>query len=113
MRIVLIGAESTGLGIVLAAHLHLDHIRRLEEIAADGFVLDGSPRDLAEARTLGAVLRSRGADVDAVVWLPGGVLSSHTEAVLQHYRGRVVELNAGGDVLEAALSGLREAMLAA
>ena len=106
MRIIVIGVE--GLSAALASHLHLDHIQRVEEIAADGFVLDGAPRDLAEARSLDAVLRGRAAEVDAVLWLRGG-----DPAVLDHYRGRVIELDDTAETFEAALDGLREALLAA
>lgn len=110
MRIVLIGAEQTGLGSELAERLHLPHLRGLDEIAGDGFVLDGAPRDLAEARALDAVLRLRASEVDAVLWARGG--AAVPEAVLDHYLGRVVELEPA-DLLESALRGLREALLAA
>ncbi|MEO8262481.1 MAG: hypothetical protein ABI566_07910 [Pseudolysinimonas sp.] len=108
MRIILIGAESTGLGAQLAAQLHLDHIHGPEQLAADGFVLEGWPRDLRDAQALDSALRSRAADVDAVVWLGGG-----SEAVIDHYRGRVVEVPPGDDLLGSALDGLREVLLAA
>ena len=113
MRIVLFGAEATGLGAALAAHLHLDHIQRPEEIAADGFVLEGAPRDVDEARSLDASLRRRAADIDAVLWVRSRPLTPQTESVLDHYRGRVVELEPGADPLEAAIDGLREALLTA
>jgi adenylate kinase family enzyme len=105
MRIVVLGA--TGLGTALAQHLHLEHIRRPEELHADGFVLDGAPRSLDEARALDAMLRGRAAEVDAVL-----VLGAADPAVLGHYFGRVVELDAG-DPFESALAGLREVLLAA
>jgi hypothetical protein len=52
-------------------------------------------------------LRGRAAEVDAVLWLTGG-----DPAVLSHYRGRVIEVEASGLTLETALDGLREAVLA-
>ena len=109
MRIALIGAESTGLGAALAAHLHLDHIQRPEEITTDGFVLDGAPRDLAEARALDAMLRARAAEVEAVLWLRSDVVSP-ADTVLDHYRGRVIELEPNGQLFEEALDRLREAL---
>ena len=111
MRIVLIGAESTGLGAALAAHLHVDHIRDVGAAAGDGFVLDGAPRALAEAELLDARLRARAADLDAVLWLPVGTPSAEADAVLDYYAGRIVQLEAGATPLEAALDGLREALL--
>jgi len=113
MRIVLIGSESGVLGAALAEYLHLDHIRHPEEISADGFVLDGAPRDVAEARALDAVLRGRAADVSAVVWVTGRPPTPQVEAVLDHYRGRVVEVDPGEGAFDAALEGLRESLLTA
>lgn len=111
MRIVLIGSESAGLGAALAAHLHVDHIRDVGAATGDGFVLDGAPRDVAEAMALDTSLRARAADLDAVLWLPIGTLSPQADAVLEYYAGRIVQLDAGGTPLEAALDGLREALL--
>ena len=105
MRIVVLG--TFGLGAALAEHLHLEHIQRVEEVQADGFVLDGAPRDLTEARALDAVLRARAAEVDAVL-----VLGPTAPEVLEHYLGRVIELDPA-DAFEAALAGLREVLLAA
>lgn len=105
MRIVLIG-ERSDLGAELAEHLHLDHVHSPEEITADDFVLDGAPRDIAEARELDALLRRRGAEVDAVL-----VLAAGDEDVIDHYLGRVIELNPD-ELFESALDGLREAILA-
>jgi adenylate kinase family enzyme len=107
MRIVVIGTP--GLGAALAERLHLEHIQRPEEVHADAFVLDGSPRDLAEARALDAMLRARAAEVDAVLLVRGGAVD---EAVLDHYLGRVIELEAA-DAFESALDHLREVLLAA
>jgi hypothetical protein len=105
MRIIVFGAD--GLCAGLAAHLHLDHVRQLSEIDADGFVLDGSGLGLAEARALDLVLRSRAAEVDAVLVLSGG-----DPAVLDHYFGKVIELDPA-DAFESALDHLREVLLAA
>ncbi|MGN6502162.1 MAG: hypothetical protein ACTHKX_04550 [Pseudolysinimonas sp.] len=105
MRIITLGAP--GLGPALAEHLSLPHIRRVEEVRTDDFVLDGAPRDLGEARALDAVLRGRAAEVDAVL-----VLGEAPGAVLEHYFGRVIELPAD-DALAAALDALREVLLAA
>ena len=113
MRIVLIGSEAPGLGAALAAHLRLDHIHRLDAASAAGFVLEGAPRDIEQARALDDRLRTRGAEVDAVLWVSGWILSPQLEAVLDHYRSRVVQLDAGAEPLEAALDGLREALLTA
>lgn len=106
MRIIVIGSPE--LSTALAAHLHLDHVREVAEIEADGFVLDGTALDLAEVRALDAVLRSRAAEVDAVLWVQGG-----DGAVLDHYAGHVLELDATAETFEAALDGLREVLLAA
>lgn len=109
MRIALIGAGSTGLGAALAAHLHLDHVQRPGEITTDGFVLDGAPRDLAEAHALDAILRTRAAEVEAVLWLRGDV-KPPTETVLDHYRGRVIELEPSDGLFDEALDRLRETL---
>jgi len=106
MRIIVIG--SPDLSAALAAHLHLDHVRELAEIAHDGFVLDGTSLTGPEARALDVVLRSRAAEVDAVLWVRGG-----DPVVLDHYVGRVLELDATAETFEAALDGLREVLLAA
>ncbi|HTL41966.1 MAG TPA: hypothetical protein VL294_10885 [Pseudolysinimonas sp.] len=105
MRIITWGAP--GLGVALAEQLSLPHIRRVEEVRTDDFVLDGAPRDLGEARALDAMLRGRAAEVDAVL-----VHGEAPEAVLEHYFGRVIELPAE-DALAAALDALREVLLAA
>ncbi|HWM33749.1 MAG TPA: hypothetical protein VNR36_05870 [Pseudolysinimonas sp.] len=105
MRIVVIGAD--GVGAALAEHLHLEHIRSVADVHADGFVLDGAPRDLAEAHALDVLLRARAAEVDAVL-----VLGPAAPEVLDHYFGRVIELDPA-DPFDAALAGLREVLLAA
>ena len=106
MRIIVIG--SADLSRALGAHLHLPDVRELGEIATDGFVLDGSTLTLADARALDLVLRSRAAEVEAVLWVQGG-----DAALLDHYAGRVVELDAAADTFEAALDRLREVLLVA
>ena len=106
MRIVVLGTY--GLGAALATHLHLAHIQRVEEVSSDGFVLDGAPRDLAEARALDALLRGRAAEVDAVL-----VVGPAASEVLDHYLGRVLELDPDASTFEDALDGLREVLLAA
>ncbi|MBX3195771.1 MAG: hypothetical protein R2717_01470 [Schumannella sp.] len=110
MRIVLIGTEQTPLGPALAERLHLPHLRGVDEIDGDGFVLDGAPHDVAEARALDAVLRLRAAEVDAVLWVRGG--AADREAVLDHYFGKVIELQPA-DLLGSAMEGLREVLVAA
>ena len=111
MRIVLIGAVSAGLGAALADHLDLDHVHRPDEITRDAFVLEGWPRDLREAIALDAALSRRAADVDVVLWLRGSPSTPRSEAVLDHYRGRIVEFEGGADSVESALDGIREALL--
>jgi hypothetical protein len=106
VRIIVIGAPD--LAAALAAHLHLDHVSELADIARDAFVLDGTRLGRPEARALDAVLRSRGADVDALLWVKGG-----DPAVLEHYAGRVLELDSAEGMFEAALERLREVLLAA
>ncbi len=111
MRIVVFDAAPTGLGAALAAHLNVVHIRDVGDIAADGFVLEGAPRDVTAAHDLDMLLRRRAADITAVLWVRGGPLSPQKEAVLDYFRGRVVELDPAEDPFESALSGLREALL--
>lgn len=103
MRIIAIGAPDVG--GELAARLVLPLVTRVHEIATDGFVLDGTRLDLADARALDLVLRSRASEVDAVLWLAGG-----DPDVLEHYHGRIVSLD-DGDPLASALDGLREVLL--
>lgn len=109
---------------------------------AGGFVLDGFPRRLDQARMLDRFLRTRAAELDVVLHfdVPDAELGSRLaardraddgaevvaariaefraaeEALLEHYRGRVVELDAVGsvdEVFDRVLVGLREALLAA
>jgi adenylate kinase family enzyme len=105
MRIIVIGAH--GLAAALAAHLHLEHVQNVHEIASDGFVLDGDALSVDEARALDVVLRSRAAEVEAVLWLSGG-----DPAVLERYHGRIIELDPAA-AFDSALDGLREVLLAA
>lgn len=135
MRIVLVGvahATRAAQGRLLAERLAVPYlaidlsspearaaIRLDEELAPHtaGFVLDGFPQSGAQASALDDVLRRRAADVDAVVLLHGdAALDAGREAVLDHYRGRVVELEAAGEALEVherVLAALREALVAA
>jgi adenylate kinase len=126
MRIVIVGAAEDGIqGRLLADRLDLPYFTA--EIATDiarvlansaGFVLDGFPRTVAEAATLDRILRSRAADLDVALHfaLRDAWLAPEEDALLEHYRGRVVELDATGaadEVHERVLDGLREAVVAA
>jgi len=127
MRIVLIGAPSTtgAQGRMLAQLLGVPYLASravgLESELAHhtaGFVLDGFPSTVAEAVSLDAFLRSRGADLDVVLHLdePDAAPVASVDALLDHYRGRVVEVEATGGadlVHERVLAGLREALVAA
>lgn len=110
MRIVLLGAVPTGLGAALAARLQVHHIQDVDDVAADGFVLEGAPHDVVEAQALNKVLRRRASDVIAVLWVLGGPVSQQTEAILDHFRGLVVEVEPGEDAFDSALGRLREAL---
>ncbi len=129
MRVVLVGPghAATGTqGQLLAARLGVPYLtadvgtdveRALEGHTA-GFVLDGFPRTPAEASALDRFLRARAADLDVALYLPvpDARLTPVEDALLDHYRGRVVELDAEGDaevVHERVLDGLREALVAA
>ena len=105
MRIIVIGAPE--LVRSLAAHLHLEQVHRIVLNIPDRFVIDGTELRLTSVRALDLLLRTRAAEVDAVLWLRGG-----DPAVLEHYRGRVIDLNGAADTFEAALDGLREVLLA-
>lgn len=109
MRIVVLGAASPGLGEQLAEHLHLEHVLDPAEITSDTFLLNGAPRTRAEAVELDALLHRRGAEIDSVLWVGHRLPFPDAEIVLNHYAGRVVELDATEDGLRAALDGLREA----
>jgi|GEM_PF-2417943 len=132
MRIVLVGDRAIARvqGRMLAERLGVPHlapgVADLERALADhtaGFVLDGFPLTVAEASALDAFLRTRCADLDVVlhVAVPDAAPTASgtpasVDALLDHYRGRVVELDATGapDVVhERALAGLREALVAA
>jgi hypothetical protein len=105
MRIIVIGAPE--LASALAGYLQLDRISRVADLARDGFVLDGDALDLADVRALDIALRGRAAEVDVVLWLAGG-----DPAVLSHYKGRVIDIEASALTFETALDRLREAVLA-
>lgn len=107
MRIIVIGSRE--LSSALAAHLRLDPVAEVGEIATDGFVLDGTALTVSDARALDAVLRTRAAEIDAVLVLGH---AAGSEDVLAHYFGRVIELDPA-DPFEDALAGLREVLLAA
>jgi adenylate kinase len=129
MRIVLVGPAQAGTGTqgrLLAELLGVPYLPA--EIGADfegallghtaGFVLDGFPRTVAEASALDRFLRARAADLDVALHfqLPDAQLTPAEDALLEHYRGRVVELDADGAaevVHERVLDGLREALVAA
>ena len=130
MRIVIVGElRTTGAGAqarMLAERLGVPYltdqiaggVERALGAHTSGFVLDGFPRTPAEASALDAFLRSRAAELDVVLHrrLPDAVLTPADEALLAHYRGRVVELDAAGgatEVIERALEALREALVAA
>jgi hypothetical protein len=105
MRIIVIGAPVVA--TALAGHLTLPIVSRVDEITTDGFVLDGSALALPDARALDIVLRSRAAEVDAVL-----VLGRADGELVDHYLGRVIELDPA-DAFGSALDGLREVLLAA
>lgn len=115
-RVALVGsAGSSGLGAALAERLGVAHLHRPAQIIANEFVLDGSPDDLASARALDELLRRRGAELDAVIWIHDAMPQPQLTELLEHYRGRIVELDAvapAEELLEAALYGLGEALLA-
>lgn len=111
MRIIVIGTESTVLAAMLAERLQLTYVRQLDRLAGDGFVLDGVPRDVDQARALDRLLRSWAIEIDAVLWLNEAPIPPETEAVLEHYLGRVIELDPRNEMLESALDGLRESLL--
>lgn len=115
-RVALVGsAGGSGLGAALAERLGVAHLHRPAQIIANEFVLDGSPDDLVAARALDELLRRRGADLDAVIWIHDATTEQQLTELLEHYRGRIVELDSvapGDELLDAALYGLGEALLA-
>ncbi|PZQ87611.1 MAG: adenylate kinase [Leifsonia xyli] len=129
-------------GELVPDHLVLGMVEHALEPHTAGFVLDGFPRSVAQARILDRFLRSRGAELDVALHFdaPDAVVAERLaararaddapevvarriagfrateEALLEHYRGRVVELDAVGGVGEVhdrVLDGLREALVAA
>ncbi|RQP12951.1 MAG: adenylate kinase [Microbacteriaceae bacterium] len=129
-------------GRLVPDHLVVGIVEQAIESHTDGFVLDGFPRSIAQARMLDRFLRARAAEVDVALHFdvpdaelttrlaarereddtPGVVATriagfrAAEEALLAHYRGRVVELDAVGsvdEVFDRVLDGLREALVAA
>lgn len=123
-RIVLIGTSGAGLGEQLARAIRATHLAATESTglegvtaglaaSTDGFVLDGFPRSTGQAEQLDAFLDARAASVEVALWLRTDAAPTPLdEALLRHYRGRVVEVAAEGaldELLERALDGIREA----
>lgn len=135
MRIMLVGrphAATAAQGRMLAERLGVPHLvvdaapgatdaafteRELAPHAA-GFVLEGFPRDLAEASALDDVLGRRAAEIEVALYLrsAGSAPTAAEEALLEHYRRQVVELRVEGaveELHERVLAALREALVAA
>lgn len=134
MRIMLVGrphAATAAQGRMLAERLGVPHLvvdaapgttaafteRELAPHAA-GFVLEGFPRDLAEASALDEVLGRRAAEIEVALYLrsAGSAPTAAEEALLEHYRRQVVELRVEGaaeELHERVLAALREALVAA
>jgi adenylate kinase family enzyme len=134
MRIMLVGrphADTAAQGRMLAERLGVPHLvvdaapgttaafteRELAPHAA-GFVLEGFPRDLAEASALDDVLGRRAAEIEVALYLrsAGSAPTAAEEALLEHYRRQVVELRVEGaaeELHERVLAALREALVAA
>jgi adenylate kinase len=129
-------------GELVPDHLVVGIVEQELEPHTSGFVLDGFPRSVAQARLLDRFLMARAAELDVALHfgVPDAVLAERLSAraraddipavietrlagfraaedsLLEHYRGRVVEVDAVGDVdevFERVLWGLREAVLAA
>lgn len=129
-------------GELVPDHLVVGIVEQELEPHTAGFVLDGFPRTIAQARMLDRFLRTRAAELDVALHfdVPDAVLTERLagrdraddtpavvstriagfreaeESLLEHYRGRVVELDAVGspdEVFERVLWGLREAVVAA
>ncbi|AYF98055.1 adenylate kinase family protein [Protaetiibacter intestinalis] len=129
-------------GELVPDHLVVGIVEQELEPHTSGFVLDGFPRSVIQARLLDRFLRARAAELDVALHfdVEDAVLASRLsareraddtpeviatriggfraaeEALLEHYRGRVVELDAVGEVdevFERLLDGLREALIAA
>lgn len=117
MRIVLIGGASADLAPSLARVLRVPELIGEEQAAGtvaatDGFVLHGFPRTVAEAQALDRVLGARAASIETALWVRGAVVPADEDALLEHYRGRVVELDGQGtidELRERALDAVREA----
>lgn len=100
IRIVLAGATAQ-----VRAELAAILTERLGLPKGDGFVLADPPADLG---AFDAELTRRGADLDALVHLGGA-----PEALLEHYRRVVVEVDGSAeDLPERVLAGIREALVA-
>jgi len=135
-------AEFVERGELVPDHLVVGIVEQELEPHTAGFVLDGFPRSIPQARMLDRFLRARAAELDVALHfeVPDAVLTERLagrerhddspavvatrlagfreaeESLLGHYRGRVVELDAVGapeEVFERVLWGLREAVLAA
>jgi hypothetical protein len=129
-RIVLIGAEGTGQGEQLAEAIRASHViapagapettaelERALAVTTEGFVLEGYPLNVTQAERLDAFLDARAATIEIALWFRTDAAPTPAEdELLSHYRGRVVEVDAGGasseaELLERALDGIREAAL--
>jgi len=129
-------------GELVPDHLVVGIVEQELEPHTAGFVLDGFPRSVTQARMLDRFLRTRAAELDVALHfdIPDAELTERlaardraddtpaviatrlagfrgaAELLLEYYRGRVVELDAVGavdEVFERVLWGLREATLAA
>jgi hypothetical protein len=125
-RIVLVGTESTGQGELLAEAIRATHViapagtpemtadmERALAGTTDGFVLEGYPLNIEQAERIDAFLDAQAASIEIALWFRTDAASTpHEEELLQHYRHRVVEVDASGtevELLARALDGIREA----